>query len=351
VFVLLDGLGAAQLERYLPVDAFLRRQRADTLSSVFPPTTAAATNTVYSGLPPIAHGWLGWSLWFKEFGRTVDVFTRNDSFTRQKLSPAYDPWRALAYEPLWDRIAASGRCPGRPDEPVFVSTVAPAGVTVPGSRLPNAVAASAEDAARLLAEAALAHPCTCTLGYWPEPDMSLHGHGAESFKVRWTVAELNRCCETLAESLGEDSLLIVTADHGHAAISAYVDIDSIPGLVDCLVMAPYLEPRAAMFTVKFGSRARFESLVKEYLGGDFILLTREEVFARSLFGPTDESRVAHPRVDDFVADYLVVATGSRAIKYYGLELDHSRDYPSHHSGLTQEEMEIPLILWPSPPEA
>ena len=43
VVMLFDGMGTAILENHLPPDAFLRRHLNTTLSSVFPPTTTAAT--------------------------------------------------------------------------------------------------------------------------------------------------------------------------------------------------------------------------------------------------------------------------------------------------------------------
>ena len=42
VLILLDGLGYPILTRHLPEGSFLRRRLSKTLSSVFPPTTAAA---------------------------------------------------------------------------------------------------------------------------------------------------------------------------------------------------------------------------------------------------------------------------------------------------------------------
>jgi len=65
VVMLFDGLGTAVLKKHLPEEAFLRRHLKETISSVFPPTTVAATVTLGSGLSPIEHGWLGWSLYFK----------------------------------------------------------------------------------------------------------------------------------------------------------------------------------------------------------------------------------------------------------------------------------------------
>jgi hypothetical protein len=107
----------------LPEDAFLRRRQAATLTSVYPSTTAAATTSLYTGLSPAEHGWLGWSCYFKEYARQVDLFLDRDSYTQEKL-PA-SPARALMpFESVFSRIrrAAGGRVQTRavfPFDPGF----------------------------------------------------------------------------------------------------------------------------------------------------------------------------------------------------------------------------------------
>ena len=66
IFMILDGLGENILKKHLKEQSFLRRHCVGTISSVFPPTTAAATTSFHSGLYPIEHGWLGWMPYFKD---------------------------------------------------------------------------------------------------------------------------------------------------------------------------------------------------------------------------------------------------------------------------------------------
>ena len=42
------------------------KNRIKSITSVFPPTTTAATTSMLSGLNPNEHGWLGWDLYFKK---------------------------------------------------------------------------------------------------------------------------------------------------------------------------------------------------------------------------------------------------------------------------------------------
>ena len=81
VVLLMDAMGISILERHLAPDGFLRSHLAGAYSSVFPPTTVAATTSVLSGLYPNEHGWLGWDMFFPELDKNVTVFTNTDQLT------------------------------------------------------------------------------------------------------------------------------------------------------------------------------------------------------------------------------------------------------------------------------
>ena len=72
----------------------------------------------------------------------------------------------------------------------------------------------------------------------------------------------------------------------------------------------------------------------------FVLYTREQVLDMQLFGRGQ----THPKVDDFLGDYLACATGDIYIDY--LILNQRRDAPKFvgaHAGLTEEEMLVPVV--------
>ena len=88
IMIILDGMGSEFLRRMLPQDCFFRRHYQCELSSVYPCTTTAATTTLLSGQSPAEHGWIGWSCWFKEFGRSVDLFLDRDSLNGTPVEPS-----------------------------------------------------------------------------------------------------------------------------------------------------------------------------------------------------------------------------------------------------------------------
>lgn len=74
IVVLCDGMGSILLDEMLDKDSFLIKNRIKTITSVYPPTTTAATTSMLSGLNPNEHGWLGWDLYFKKEDKTITMF-------------------------------------------------------------------------------------------------------------------------------------------------------------------------------------------------------------------------------------------------------------------------------------
>lgn len=107
VLVVLDGMGTAMMEKNLPASNFLRKYQVDNLTSVFPSTTASAMTSYYTGVSPNEHAWLGWSLFLKEFCRTVDVFTNLDSYTKTPVSTLSAANFLMPYETIYQEIKDS----------------------------------------------------------------------------------------------------------------------------------------------------------------------------------------------------------------------------------------------------
>jgi hypothetical protein len=67
VLLIVDGLGDGFLQRR-GAGGELARRRRSALTSVFPPTTAAAITTSYTGCSPLEHGLTGWYTYFGAAG-------------------------------------------------------------------------------------------------------------------------------------------------------------------------------------------------------------------------------------------------------------------------------------------
>ena len=73
VVLLLDAMGVSILQKHLSENGFFRSHLAGSYSSVFPPTTVAATTSVPGGLFPCESAWLGWDCYYPQLGKNVTV--------------------------------------------------------------------------------------------------------------------------------------------------------------------------------------------------------------------------------------------------------------------------------------
>ncbi|HWQ59161.1 MAG TPA: alkaline phosphatase family protein [Clostridia bacterium] len=321
VVILLDGMGMDALERHLAPDGFFRRNLKSEMTSVFPPTTVAATTSVTSGLTPVEHGWLGWTLYFEELDKLVNVFPNVEKNT---LTPAADyhvAGRYMPFQSVFEKIDEAGVGHGH--------TVVPFGEDPVES----------EDEffakiARLCREDGRKY----VYAYWADPDGLMHDHGCTAPVVTECMRRLEEKVEALATDL-TDTLLVVTADHGHLDTGYYLVTD-YPGIAAMLERPLSIESRAAVFYVKDEYMESFPTAFREAFGRDFVLFSRDEVKRMGLFG----DGIAHPKFDAFLGDFLAAATGEMSLNYSRA----SRRFVSNHAGLHAREMRIPFIAFARP---
>ncbi len=324
ILMVLDGLGSELLDRMLPEDGFLRSHKTADLSSVYPCTTTAATTTLLSGLSPLEHGWLGWSAWFREFGRIVDLFLDRDSFSGAAITPS----PAQLMLPFSDLVSQIGKIAA--DSIHFQKVMPPFD--------PNGVNNMLQMAARIK-DFCSQDGNQLILAYWHEPDTLMHNEGPYSEVVRQELISFDQILAKLFSEL-DDTLLIITADHGQIEVAREIYLDEIPELHNCLILPPSLESRAVSLFVKPAKLEYFASAFNDRFGDCYLLLPRQDVFERGLFG----NGIPHKKVDDFLGDFLACATGQSIIRYHSLFNRPRFAFKGHHAGLCAEEMIVPLII-------
>jgi hypothetical protein len=54
----------------------------------------------------------------------------------------------------------------------------------------------------------------------------------------------------------------------------------------------------------------------------------------------------HPKVDDFIGDYVLIATGDKGIKTTLRQNGRwKEEFKGHHCGLNPDEMLVPLVVF------
>lgn len=322
VVMLFDGMGTSILEKHLPKDSFLRRHFVDTISSVFPPTTTAATTTMTTGLSPIEHGWLGWSLYFDELQANVDLFPNTLSGTNDEVAADYNvATRYIPYVDLFEKIndATHGE--------VHAQCISP---------FSEYKSKSVNEICNTVKSICLENGRNYIYTYWDQPDHDMHEYGTWIPQITEHMIQINNEVESMCEGL-TDTLVIVTADHGHID-TQWLCLSDYPEVLECLTRIPSIEARAMSFFIHPEKKTQFVSAFKKHFGSYYQLFSKEKVYEEKLFGDGD----AHSRANGFIGDYLAVAISNISIAYE--PRPYKPPFKGVHAGLTEDEVNIPLIM-------
>lgn len=332
VLIILDGMGEHILKDISPDNFFIKNHK-DVITSVCPSTTTAALNTYWSGKPPIETGWIAMSQYFKEYGRALEMLRKTDSYTGEAIdTKRMDVFDLIKYVPIYEQIELA-----EPDVKAY--EINPTYCEARSKRNINA------DNVELMCDSIKSicnnNEKNFILAYSDKPDTLLHKYGCKSSEVSEFIKDseikIQKLCEDLKES---DTLVIVSADHGHKDIKNVYNILDLKEIQDCIIMPASLESRAVTFWVKEDKRNKFEQFFKNELKEEFLLFNKEEFLNKNLLGFGEK----HKKIDDFLGNYIAVAISDSIIK---LETNISKEKAnkkSTHCGFTPNEMEVPLII-------
>ena len=316
VLILCDGMGSIISEANLNKNDFLIKNRINTISSVYPPTTTAATTSLDSGLYPCEHGWLGWDLYVKPIDKIVTMFlnTLKDSNKQAKDYSVTDKY--FKYKSIIESINEKHKA-------YSFATFKHA--------LPNPFQFILDKALELCNKDEKKYIYL----YNDQPDALCHELGYEDERVVNLYRRINDQIRNFCNSV-VDTTVIVVADHGHITcepipLSEYKDIFST------LKMDTSIEGRTCNFFIKENKKEEFVKLFNKYFKEDFILLTKEEILEKNIFG----YGTYHPLFKDSLGDFLAIATSNKYFRYN----ENSVLLKSMHAGPLDIETKVPLIVY------
>ncbi|MDD3123156.1 MAG: alkaline phosphatase family protein [Candidatus Izemoplasmatales bacterium] len=320
VYILVDALGVETLRRHEPVSKSLNKDFKQTITSVFPSTTVAATTAVLTGLPPITTGWLGWCQYVKEVDKSVIFFKNQDYYNdstvfNQNMSNLVAPVKKIydLIEDVNDNVKTVEIFPAfsQSEHNTFMK------------QCHTIVSTCKEKGKHFI------------YTYWDQLDFIMHETGPGSIEANKMLESIDKGYHYLTESIEDDTIIILIADHGQVEVCP-IELRKYPKLWDTFIHEPSIESRATAFFIKPDRKAEFEEKFNHYFREYYMLLTKEEVLKMDLFGYGKK----HPRIDEFLGDYLAIAIGHF---YFRLSTD-KLIMRGQHAGLLKEEMQVPLII-------
>lgn len=315
IVMLLDGLGTNILENNLDEDAFLRKNLLFNEHAIFPSTTAASTTSTINGLTPLESGWTGWENWIREMDRDIILFTGENYFTGEKTGrTGFD---LMPITPFYEDMKERGYVitPDFSKEDYDINDVLK------------------ESLEKLNTKASVIEYV-----YYTQPDGIMHKTGPYSEEAKSVIKDINDKVERYANSLPEDTLLVISADHGHTAVEP-IDLYACKTLYKYLKNNPSNDARCLAFRVKDGLHDEFEKTFNQLFGSVYRLLKTEDAIKMGYFGNPNDS--IHSRIKDFLGDFVALATNKYYFNYVGPD---GTVFKSHHAGITKDEMEVPVIV-------
>lgn len=319
ILVLLDGLGVNLVQEHLQDSDAIKQNMKRSITSVFPPTTVAATDAVLAATPPIVNGHVGWVQYFKEENVHSVVFQNKNFYTNELLTEDLRH-KYFSFPTIYEQISTAN--PSVQTNEFF-----------PNFREGGA-ASFAEEVDRVLLST---HNSDQSFNYvyWTEPDIVEHQTGIHSVETKTMVQELNKTVQELFDNITDDTAVILIADHGLidvTPIKLYEDTE----LLSYLSKQPSIEPRTTTFFVTDGNQEAFKQRFNAMYKDKFLLYTTEEFLQTGLLG----NGKMHPNLDQCFGDFISIA-----IDKYMFVLNDGTVHKAHHAGLTEGEMMVPLVLY------
>lgn len=324
VLMLLDGLGSAQINDNLAEDAFLKKHKVKDISAIFPSTTTAAITALESGKEPLETGWLGWDTYVKELDKHIVLFKDSDYFTGEKLD--FNAYEYLKYSKFYQNMT----------EHLFK-------VTTKEIDKVNGATSFKEACSKVLTGIKSCE-ASFTYMYWNEPDYTMHEYGSASKEAKIVIKDINDELKRFKEAITDDTLVIITSDHGHIDCNP-IYLYNFTGITDNFQRVPSNEGRATFFKIRPFAKGTFVRRFKRYFGSYFRLMTKYEFIVNGYLGKNILK--TNPKLLNLIGDYVAIATKNYYFNYDPRVLSKADDtftFKSHHAGLTENEMVLPLII-------
>jgi hypothetical protein len=331
VVVLVDGLGYDLLRQRSGHAPFLRRllPTARRVPCGFPSTTATSMGSFGTGLPPGVHGLVGFQVLDPATDRLLNELSWEEG---------PDPFRWQPNDTIFQVAESAG---------VSVTRVGPG--YFDGSGLTNAAlrggrfaaASSLPDRVDATVAALRASARSLVYLYWGELDKIGHVHGCESWQWGDELESIDRSLAALADRVPDDTLVVVTADHGMVDVPFEDRLD--------LAYEPELmrgvrhlagEARSLQLHVEAGEQAPVEAVWRELVGDRSTILTREQAIDEGWFGQVRSEVV--PRIGE-----LIVNMGPGfAVVHSGLMRPEVLRLLGLHGSTSEAELAVPVVVVP-----
>lgn len=352
ILVLMDGLALHRFQRWITHGNaqvwgdLLVSGLFSPLTSIVPSTTASALTSLWTGRSAAEHGILGYEMWLKEYGVVANMILHSPmSFTRGSVGSlslaGFEPRKFMPLRTLGAHLAAA-------NIPTFAMQhhhIAFSGLSemlLTGAEV-HAFSTAAELWINMRRQLeSLKAERSYTWVYWSEVDHFSHVYSPDDERTEaefdsFSAAMQQYFLDRLPSQARQDTLLILTADHGHLTtqIDPHYELRHHPSLARRLHIQPSGENRLAYLFMKPGQ----SEAVREYLDrtwpNQFAWLDPAYAVEAGLFGPG----ALHPNLFERLGDAILAGRGDAYLWW----ADKDNPLVGRHGGLHADEMLVPFL--------
>ena len=362
VLLYLDGFGWRFVEQLLKRSPLLQRISADgiltPITSQFPSTTAAHVTAIHTGLPVGQSGVFEWQYYEPTLDAVIASLLFSFAGDKQRdtlKTTGVDPAQLYPKQTLYNELKRHGVrstvLQHRAYTPSTYSNIVLKGAKViPYATLPEAL---------VLLRRLLSRPTgpAYHVLYFDNVDDICHRHGPGSVyadaETDALLTLLERFLFQALEPTLRRTLFVLTSDHGQVDVSpkttVYLNRDRrFEGFERFLrkngqgkLLAPAGSPRDFFLYVNEEHLEEAFTFFSDRLEGTAVVRRVSDLIAEGYFGPLPCSDAFLSRVGNLV----ILPYAGKSVWWYEKDRFQQRFF-GHHGGLTDQEMTIPLMLYP-----
>lgn len=330
VFILVDGMGA-NLINLLDNKSILKRNKVSDMLTVSPSSTGCVLTTLATATYPSKHGIIGWYNYNRKYNIDYYPLTFNDRRQNKSLKEyninAEDIFKVKSKINELN-VKTNVLYPSYIYDSVYSNYVANSSIRNSYNDL--------EDAFNQIKKIISLNEKTFTYLYIPDIDNLEHDNGVNSEVV---LNKLNEIESYLCKLPKDDTVVVITADHGQTNVTDDITMD-FEKYNKYFYAYPGIDFGMATYYVKKNMEKEFIKQFNNDYEGKMYLFKTKEFIDNNVFGPNKNNDYLISNLGEYIS-----LCNSNAQFINDLEVDeYYGKTKGNHSGLTKDEMIIPLIV-------
>ncbi len=329
VFLLIDGMGSNLID--ILEDSILKKNKIMDLLTVSPSSTGCVLTTLATATYPSEHGIIGWYSYDRKHKLNYYPLLFSKRETNTPLNEL-----GIKVEDIFNfksklntlNVHTTVLFPSSIYDSVFSNYTADKEIRKPYNNL--------DDAFTKIVDICSLNQETFTYLYIPDIDELEHDNGYDSKIVKDKIKEIEL---QITKLLKNDVLVLVTADHGQTNVSKDI-VMNFEDYNDYFYALPGIDFGMVTYYIKKGKEEDFVRKFNSDYEGKMLLFKTSDFIENEVFGPNIDSSILLDSLGEYISlcrkNYQFI-NSKDITTYYGAT-------KGNHSGLSKDEMTIPLIV-------